>query len=312
MQFPHSLLAILTTFGQLPAWDQHTNQLCDHITHRDISQFLNLFPGAVFLNEDKRATSLRISCPCQYFECLENTFADPQVFRRLATSPESLIQSMLEKLTKRFKKSYPWSLGKGRALPNAYVLPKRKKHFRSGRPIVSFYSAPFRPMLNCIAKLIYQLIPAAFPHNLAKGDVFEFIQLLKRGDFDTQTTPLIYNQDLAGFFTSIDTDRFVTSWHLTLHFQSSTMNTHPDEILSVKPPPGNQQGDVVKGRTCRTLNITRKIYIRDIEPIIRASLEMTQFSIGTAVFHQIRGSPMGSPLGPALCGFVRGSLVSNL
>ena len=58
---------------------------------------------------------------------------------------------------------------------------------------------------------------------------------------------------------------------------------------------------MVKGRTCRTLNVTRKIYIRDIEPIIRASLEMTQFSIGTAVFHQIRGSPMGSPLSPALC-----------
>ena len=222
---------------------------------------------------DGIATSLRIYCPCLYFECLETTFADPQVFRRLEASPDSLIHSTLEKLTKRFKKTYPWSLGKGRELPNAYVLPKRKEHFRSGRPIVSFYSARFRPMLNCIAKLIYQLIPAAFPHNLAKGDVFELIQLLKRGDFDTQNTPLIYNQDLAGFFTSIDTDRFVTSWHLTLHFLTSTMNTHPDEILSVKPSPGNQQGDVVKGRTCRTLNLTHKIYIRDIEPIIRASLE---------------------------------------
>ena len=28
---------------------------------------------------------------------------------------------------------------------------------------------------------------------------------------------------------------------------------------------------------------------------------MTQFSIGTTVFEQIRGSPMGSPLSPALC-----------
>ena len=31
------------------------------------------------------------------------------------------------------------------------------------------------------------------------------------------------------------------------------------------------------------------------------SLKMTQFSIGTTVFEQIRGSPMGSPLSPALC-----------
>ena len=246
-------------------------------------------------------TSLRIYCPCLYFECLQNTFSDEKVFKRLNTSPESLIQSTLTTLQRRFKKSYPWSLGKGRALPNAYVLPKRKKQFLSGRPIVSLFTAPFRPMLNCIAKLIYQLLPVAFPHNLAKGDVFELIQLLKQGDFDSHPTPQVHNQDLAGFFTSIDTDRFVTSWHLTLHFLSSTMNTQPDELFSVKPSVGNQQGDVVKGRTCRTLNVTRKIYIRDIEPIIRASLEMTQFSIGTAVFQQIRGSPMGSPLSPALC-----------
>ena len=79
------------------------------------------------------------------------------------------------------------------------------------------------------------------------------------------------------------------------------MNTAPDEIISVKATPGNNTGDVVKGRTCRTLNVTRKIFIRDIERIILMSLKMTQFSIGTRVFEQIRGSPMGSPLSPALC-----------
>ena len=230
-----------------------------------------------------------------------NTFSDDKVFKRLKISPDSLIQTTLLTLQRRFKKQFPWALGKGRTLPNAYVLPKRKKQFLSGRPIVSFFAAPFRPMLNCIAKLLYQVMPAAFPHNLAKGDVFELIQLLKQGDFDSQPTPQLHNQDLAGFFTSIDTDRFVTSWRLTLHFFSSTMNTQPDELFSVKPSVGNQPGDVVKGRTCRTLNVTRKIYIRDIEPVILASLEMTQFSIGTAVFQQIRGSPMGSPLSPALC-----------
>ena len=283
------------------SWSQHRQQLHNHISHYDITQFTKLFPGAVFHNEDKRATSLRIYCPVLYFECLMNTFSDDNVFKRLKISPDSVIQTTLLKLQRRFKKQYPWALGKGRTLPNAYVLPKRKKQFLSGRPIVSFFAAPFRPMLNCIAKLLYQVMPAAFPHNLAKGDVFELIQLLKQGDFDSQPTPQLHNQDLAGFFTSIDTDRFVTSWRLTLHFLSSTMNTQPDELFSVKPSVGNQPGDVVKGRTCRTLNVTRKIYIRDIEPVILASLEMTQFSIGTAVFQQIRGSPMGSPLSPALC-----------
>ena len=57
----------------------------------------------------------------------------------------------------------------------------------------------------------------------------------------------------------------------------------------------------MKGRTCRQLNVTRKIFIKDIDDIIRSSLNMTQFSIGTRVCEQIRGSPMGSPLSPALC-----------
>jgi hypothetical protein len=161
----------------------------------------------------------------------------------------------IDKIRRRFSKTYHWALGSGRDLPNAYVLPKREKQFRSGRPIVSFFSTPFRPMYpmsNCIAKPTYQL---PFPHNLARGDVFDRIQLLKNLDVDQCATPQMYNQDLAGFFASIDTERFVDSWRLTLQYLSSTMSTDPDEILSVKPTPGNTAGDqtTVIGSLSRTL-----------------------------------------------------------
>ena len=249
----------------------------------------------------QRATSLRVYCPIIYHGCLSTTFADPLVFKKLEESPNQLIANTIADIKTQFGKQYPWALGTGKDLPNAYVLPKRKKQFLGGRPIVSFFTAPFRPMLNCIAKMIYHLLPKAFPHNLAKGDVFDLIKSLKDTNFDDMQTPKIYNQDLAGFFTSIDTDRFIDSWRLTLKFLSSTMSTDPDEIISVKATPTNTTGDVVKGRTCRTLNLTRKIFIRDLERIILMSLKMTQFSIGTSVYAQIRGSPMGSPLSPALC-----------
>ena len=156
-------------------WPQDCRLLSEHITHRDITRFCNTFPGAVFHNEDKRATSLRIYCPCLYFQCLSSIFSDPAVFRRLSTSPTDTINTTIEKIRARFMKTYPWALGAGGDLPNAYVLPKRKKKllfkFAAGRPIVSFFTLPVRPMLNCIAKLLYQLIPATFPHNLARGDV---------------------------------------------------------------------------------------------------------------------------------------------
>ena len=247
------------------SWQRHVTSLQDHITHKDIVRFQQLFNNAVFHNEDKRATSLRIYCPCIYYECLSNTFGDSQVFRTVDANPSEVINHTITEITKKFGKTYPWALGSGRDLPNA-KRKKQIKQFRSGRPLVSFFSAPFRPMLNCIAKLIYQLLPKAFPHNLAKGDVFDLIQYLMTSDFDASPTPQIYNQDLAGFFTSIDTDRFIDSWHLTLQYLSATMSTNPDEILSVKPTVGNTVGDVVKGRTYRTLNVTRKITFVMLKP----------------------------------------------
>jgi len=113
-----------------------------------------------------------------YYQCLTKTFADPMVFRKVEDSPNHIIEKTITDINKQFGKAYPWALGAGRDLPNAYVLPKRKKQFLAGRPIVSFFTAPFRPMLNCIAKMIYHLLPQAFPHNLAKGDLFDLIKLL--------------------------------------------------------------------------------------------------------------------------------------
>ena len=48
-----------------------------------------------------------------------------------------------------------------RQLPSGYILAKRKKHYESGRPIISFVDSPFRPMLNILARMIFQLIPVA-------------------------------------------------------------------------------------------------------------------------------------------------------
>ena len=71
-----------------------------------------------------------------YYECLTKTFADTLVFRKLDSSPNSnyIIENTIAEISKQFGKSYPWALGAGRDLPNAYVLPKRKKQFRSADP----------------------------------------------------------------------------------------------------------------------------------------------------------------------------------
>ena len=59
--------------------------------------------------------------------------------------------------------------------------------------------------------------------------------------------------------------------------------------------------DLIKGRTFRKLNVTRKIVIKTVPDLLRTALNMQTFALGNRCVRQQRGSPMGSPLSPALC-----------
>ena len=79
------------------------------------------------------------------------------------------------------------------------------------------------------------------------------------------------------------------------------MNVFDDEAFSVYPGKSNNPGDIIKGRTFRRLNVTRKIVIKDVPDLIKSALNMQTFALGQKCVRQSRGSPMGSPLSPALC-----------
>ena len=79
------------------------------------------------------------------------------------------------------------------------------------------------------------------------------------------------------------------------------MNVGDNEVFSVYPGKFNNPGDLIKGRTCRRLNVTRKIGTKDAPSLIQTALDMQTFVLGNRCIRQRRGSPMGSPLSPALC-----------
>jgi hypothetical protein len=178
-------------------------------------------------------------------------------------------------------------------------MAKKKKDYRSGRPIISFVDSPFRPMLNILARLIFQLIPVACPDHFASGDVYALLTILKSAPVDADL--ILVNQDLAGFFTSIDQERFVGAWFMLLDFLRPHMDVSDNEAFSVYPGETNNPGDIIKGRTFRGLNLTRKIIIKDVPGLITSALDMQTFALGQKCIRQSRGSPMGSPLSPALC-----------
>ena len=99
----------------------------------------------------------------------------------------------------------------------------------------------------------------------------------------------------------IDQARFIDAWHMLLDFLSPHMNVGENEAFSVYPGKSNNPGDIIKGRTFRRLNVTRKIGTKDVPSLIKTALDMQTFALGNRCIRQRRGSPMGSPLSPALC-----------
>ena len=218
-------------------WQQHRAGLSNHIRKQTITSLTSTFPGAVFHCEDKQASSLRIFCPVLYHSAISKTFLDKDVFETLTLSKDQVLETMTRSLHQKFGRSDPWDLGKGQLLPLGYMLPKKKKAYLSGRPIISFSDVPFRPMLNILARLLFQLIPVACPSHFATGDVYTLLDILRSAPKDGDY--VLYNQDLAGFFTSIDQDRFLGAWYMLLDFLAPHMDVTPDQIFSFYPGKSN-------------------------------------------------------------------------
>ena len=88
---------------------------------------------------------------------------------------------------------------------------------------------------------------------------------------------------------------------MLLRFLEPVMSVNSNEYFSISPFKQNNPGDIVKGRLFRTLNVNRHIKIGDAPELIIAALQMRNFQLGSKVYTQQQGSPMGSPLSPALC-----------
>ena len=99
-------------------------------------------------------------------------------------------------------------------------------------------------MLNILARLLFQLIPVACPSHFATGDVYTLLEILRSAPKDGDY--VLYNQDLAGFFTSIDQDRFLGAWYMLLDFLTPHMDVTSDQFFSVYPGKSNNPGDVIK------------------------------------------------------------------
>ena len=120
-----------------------------------------------------------------------------------------------------------------------------RKNFAAVDPSSPSWNLLFDPCSISLPDSFFQLIPAACPNHFATGDVYTLLSILRSAPVDADW--ILVNQDLAGFFTSIDQDRFVRSWFMLLDFLRPKMNVSDDEAFSVYP--GNPTIRVTSSRT---------------------------------------------------------------
>jgi hypothetical protein len=165
-----------------------------------------MFEGAIFHCEDKQASSLRIYCPCLYHQAIENTFMDSSIF-------EPVTQDV---------NSQPGTFWPKRRRPSK--VDDLSSH--SWTPLSDQFQHP-------IARMIFQLISVACPNHFASGDIYTLLDILRSAPVDASL--VLINQDLAGFFTSIDQERFHGAWLMLLNFLRPHMNVADNEVFSVYP-----------------------------------------------------------------------------
>ena len=89
-------------------------------------------------------------------------------------------------------------------------------------------------MLNILARMILQLIPVACPNHFATGDVYTLLKILHEAPDHGDLT--LFNQDLAGFFTSIDPARFFLCGMCSLtSFRPLLVTTKPSRSVGENP-----------------------------------------------------------------------------
>ena len=117
---------ILQQFSPILA--DHSRRITTHITAATTRQLQEQFAGCIFHNGDKRASSLRIFCPCQYFQCIEETFLDSTIFARSPENPGDCLHITMQHLKNQFPKITHGQWAKGEAYLQDTFCQKAKNN----------------------------------------------------------------------------------------------------------------------------------------------------------------------------------------
>ena len=202
-------------------------------------------------------------CPCQYFQCIEKTFLDSAIFARSSETPSDPLNiTMRATFETSVCTSLPMGNGKMKEPSSCLHFAKRQKTIWFGPTYYWILQCPIQTNAEYLGETQISIGSTSMSRTLRTRRCLPIVETL-RGYGTTMADKVlrIYNQDLSGFFISIDSDRFIQRWYMLVRFLEPSMSVNENEFFSVSPVKQNNLGDIIKGRTFRTLNVNRHIRI---------------------------------------------------
>ena len=235
-------------------WPQHQENVSSLGKHnfKLVVLLKKAIDGLLVHCEDHHPNKLVVFCPVLYFTMLRKTFFDVLVFRKLAIPVTTLAVKLRSLVPGWIQQNYKWGINFDRPLPHAYILPKSKKEWAGGRPIISYYTTCFGLLFKVIGQVVLSVMTVTYPRVLGlatvQGIYADIKVFLKTHDV---SMCLLYNDDLKGFFTSVPHDHILeaATHMISLHLQAQpSLVAYLDIVISVdlKAP---SSARVIRGRT---------------------------------------------------------------
>ena len=116
---------------------QHRDHDRKHLNIQMIKHVQQQLPSGIIHCEDHFPNRHMWYCPALYNQAISATFLDADAFRTSTTTPLTHHFDVFTSITTLLP-DYTWAFKQWGRIPQAYILPKRKKKFGKGRPIVAF------------------------------------------------------------------------------------------------------------------------------------------------------------------------------
>jgi hypothetical protein len=226
---------------------------------------------------------------------LHNTFlASSEVFTQVPGDSQtvaSVIHKHLPKTVRRLIKTK-----KSLYIPAAFILPKKKKNFIKGRPVIRFHKSPYQTMYRAAARILLNITEDVYKNgSFAHFTVSQAMRRIRRFKGKIQKTT---NQDLVGFFTSVPQDRIKACVKDTI---AQYCRKHNCNLSTPFRAEGGKKYAASTRTNLKQFQTQCHLNLRQVLDIVSHTLEYPYFRVGEMIFKQTRGVMIGNPLAPILC-----------